>query len=308
MTLPGQRNFSASRTDDEWAAAARAICAENGFPEGKPYRLQSSDHVVFVLHGGHVLKIFHRHRECFEREKRALAFVEGRLSIPTPEIAVTGSHEGLDYLIISRLTGRVASRHEFLFRPADDQIDMVTQLARVLRELHSIEPAGIPDDWHEFVTSQASSFIERQVAHGVNRQVRDALPEFLERNLSNVPLAPTVFLHGDVHFGNLKVSNAGVGPWLCGLFDFADSRRGWHEYDFVAVGVLMIQGERDLQRRFFLEYGYAEADLDEQMRERMMMLTMLYETADLRRYALRLRPEAVDYTLDRLMREIWSFV
>jgi len=29
-----------------------------------------------------------------------------------------------------------------------------------------------------------------------------------------------------------------------------------------------------------------------------MMLTMLYETSDLRRYALRLKPEAVDFSLE----------
>lgn len=39
-----------------------------------------------------------------------------------------------------------------------------------------------------------------------------------------------------------------------------------------------------------------------------MLLTILYECADLRRYALRLKPEAVDFTLDELERAIWAFV
>lgn len=37
------------------------------------------------------------------------------------------------------------------------------------------------------------------------------------------------------------------------------------------------------------------------------MLAMLRETADLRRCALRLKPEAVDFTLDELEKGIWSF-
>jgi hypothetical protein len=70
----------------------------------------------------------------------------------------------------------------------------------------------------------------------------------------------------------------------------------------------MIHGERELQREFFRACGYHDHEMDEEMRRRLMMLTMLYETSDLRRYAMRLRPEAVEYTLDELEREIWSFV
>jgi Ser/Thr protein kinase RdoA (MazF antagonist) len=105
----------------------------------------------------------------------------------------------------------------------------------------------------------------------------------------------------------LGVIKSGENLEIAGLFDFADSRRGFYEYDFLAVGVLMIQGQGNLQREFFKAYGYAEKDLDESMRRRLMMLTMLYETADLRRYALRLAPEAVEFSLDELERGIWSF-
>jgi hypothetical protein len=92
------------------------------------------------------------------------------------------------------------------------------------------------------------------------------------------------------------------------LFDFADSRVGWHEYDILAICVLMIQGERELQREFFRAYGCADADMNEEMRRRLMMLTMLYETSDLRRYALRLRPDAVDLDIYELEKAIWAFV
>jgi hypothetical protein len=39
-----------------------------------------------------------------------------------------------------------------------------------------------------------------------------------------------------------------------------------------------------------------------------MLLTILYETAELRRYALRLKPEAVDFSLDELEKAIWNFI
>jgi hypothetical protein len=38
-----------------------------------------------------------------------------------------------------------------------------------------------------------------------------------------------------------------------------------------------------------------------------MLLTVLYECSDLRKYAMRLAPEAVDFTLRELEAAIWTF-
>ena len=116
-----------------------------------------------------------------------------------------------------------------------------------------------------------------------------------------------VLLHGDVHFGNLLVVDEGGRLKISGLFDLADSLRGSHEYDFLAPGVLMFQGQGDLQREFFRHYGYPDTDINEEMRRRMMMLTILYEFSSLRRYAERLSPEAVNLSLNELERAIWCF-
>jgi hypothetical protein len=98
------------------------------------------------------------------------------------------------------------------------------------------------------------------------------------------------------------------GKWqISGLFDFADSLCGFHEFDFVAIGVLMIQGQKEIQREFFRAYGYANVDLDDCFRKRLMLMTVLYECSDLRKYALRLKPEAVNFSLADLEKAIWSF-
>ena len=131
---------------------------------------------------------------------------------------------------------------------------------------------------------------------------------FIEKNLKLVTMnSEPVFMHSHIHFGNLRVKNRNGDLEIAGLFDFADSRRGFYEYDFLAVGLLIMQGQREIQREFFKSYGYAEKDLDKTMRKRLMMLTMLYETSDLRRYAMRLKPEAVDFSLEKLEKEIWNF-
>jgi hygromycin-B 7''-O-kinase len=82
---------------------------------------------------------------------------------------------------------------------------------------------------------------------------------------------------------------------------------GFQEYEFVAPGVLMVQGDRELQRTMLLAYGYTETQLDLVLRARLMLLTILYECRYLRKYALRLAPEAMSFTLDELERAIWTF-
>lgn len=307
MSAPG-RDFGEYFDGGGWIDAARAICGENRIKYSHVERAASSDHVVFLIDQALVLKIFRPSRNCFEREKKALEFSCGRLPFRTPEIIGTGEFEGLDYMLTTQIPGEPLTRPEFLSLSGREQVGILTELAAGLRRIHAIDPSFFTDDWSAFIDERAETFIDRQIAHGVNPKIIEALPAFMETQLRFIPRTPAVFLHGDVHFGNLRFERVDGKPRISGLFDFADSRRGFHEYDLLAVGVLMIQGQRELQREFFRAYGYTESDLTEEMRSRMMMLTMLYETSDLRRYAMRLSPEAVDLPLDELERTIWSFV
>jgi hygromycin-B 7''-O-kinase len=298
-----KEEFTAHFQSEIWAKAAKQICRKHKIYFTELKRGTSSDHVVFLIDDSLVLKIYRPFRNCFAREKKALEFVSGKINLKTPEIVETGEFAGFDYLIQTQISGELMTREIWLKLSEKEQKRFIAKLAVELKQIHQLNPDSFQCDWDDFVKDRAETFIKRQIAHGVNKQIIEVLPEYIETNLKLVPLAPTVFLHGDVHFGNLRVSDGNIS----GLFDFADSRRGFYEYDFLAVGVLMIQGQQAIQREFFKSYGYAEKDLDEAMRRRLMMLTMLYESADLRRYALRLKPEAVNLTLEELERGIWSF-
>lgn len=307
MTL-SKPDFGTEFLSPAWTDIARDICRQDHIEFTRLERAESSDHVVFFLDDRFVLKIFHPERNCFERERKALEFAVGCLDFETPTIVDTGKIETLDYIVTTRIRGTKLTRADLLELPWGQQVKIVHELAAGLKQLHATNAAAFADDWAEFVDDRATTFIERQIAGGVNPQVIQALPWFLKENLPKIPLTPTVFLHGDVHFGNIRFNDIGGNASISGLFDFADSRRGFHEYDLLAVGVLMIQGERELQREFLRAYGYHDYQLDDELRDRLMMLTMLYETSDLRRYALRLSPEAVEYSLDRLKTSIWNFV
>lgn len=291
-----------------WLDAAKQICRRHKISFAELKRSEGGEHIVFLLDDSLVLKIYRPFRKCFDREKKALEFVDGKINFKIPEIVQTGEIGGFNYTLMKQLAGMAMTRAVWLTLPKNEQLEFVSELAIGLKTIHSLDAESFDCDWSEFIEDRANTFIERQIAHGVNSQIIESLPAFLETNLKLLPKnSPTVFLHGDVHFGNLRLQKSGGNWQISGLFDFADSRRGFHEYDFLAVGILMIQGQAEVQREFFRSYGYAENRLDETFRRRMMMLTMLYETSDLRRYALRLAPEAVDFSLEELEKAIWSF-
>ncbi len=306
--MPEIADFETNFLSPEWTSIAESILETQGYVPGDLLRAGGTDHIVFFFGDELVLKIYRPERKCFERERRALEFALGRTPFLTPEIIGVGEFEGLDYLIMTRIRGDEMTRPQFYSLDRKHQISIVTELALGLTALHEHPPIGFEDDWSSFVDERAATFIDRQIAHGVNVRIIDQLPEYIAESLPLVPRTPTVFMHADVHFGNLRFGRKDGAPVVSGLFDFADSRIGWHEYDVLAIGVLIIQGERDLQREFFRAYGYSDADMNEEMRRRLMMLTMLYETSDLRRYATRLRPDAVDLDLYQLEKAIWSFV
>jgi hygromycin-B 7''-O-kinase len=249
-------------------------------------------------------------RDGFRRERAALETVQGRLSIATPEILHEGEIEGRPYLIMSRLAGQL-SLQVWADLNNSERLSVMVQLGRVLRELHQLETDTYaqPFAWQDFVARQRDAAISRQQACGANPEWLKRLPGYLAANLALLPQSfRAVPLHGDVHHGNLMLEQQNDQWRISGLLDFGDSLRGWSEYEFVAPGVLMMQGQAEWQRGFFREYGYRRDELDVNLRIRLMLLTILYECSDLRKYARRLAPDAQSLSFDELERAIWPFV
>ena len=300
-------DFSIHFRDDFWLDFVKEICRRHNISGNFPKRAEHGESVVFLLGEKYVVKIYIPNKNGMRREKSALEFA--KTCFKMPEIIASGQIENFDYLVMTQIAGESITRDIWLNLEKSEQIQILSELAHGLTELHASETAQIDFDWHKFIESQAENCIGRQRLCGVNSQILESLPVFLEANLKLLPANfKQVFLHGDVHFGNLRFKQRN-GRWqISGLFDFADSLRGFHEYDFLAIGVLMIQGQGDLQREFFRAFGYADSEIDETLRRRLMLLTCFYEWSNLRRYALRLRPEAVNYSLEKLEKAIWNFV
>lgn len=309
MKIPLLNDFERSFNDPVWLAVAENICSRHRLRYSEMRRAEHGENIVVLVDDAYVLKIYTPKKNGYNRERNALEFAHGKTSLPIPNIVDHGEIEGFEYLIMNQFPGRLMTREEWVSLTASAQVGLLTQLAYGLRELHSRDAERIHFNWHEFMAIEVDDVVEKQRAEGGNPEWLVSIPTFLKENLPLLPKRPkNVFMHGDVHFGNMRVTHDPSRPVISGLFDFADSLKGFHEYEFVAVGVLMLQGQGQLQREFFRAYGYSDADINLELRKRMMVLTLLYEESSLLRYARRLCPEAVNYTLDELERAIWNFV
>lgn len=297
---------------DVWQQAAEVICARHRIPYESVRRSALGENIIFFVDESFVIKIYAPFRGQYMRERASLEFAATiNLGIETPQVAHTGELEGWPYLVMTHLVG-LPMREVWAEMAERERLEIVARLSRAMRELHAppapLSQAALNRDWKGFVESQARESVERQRACGANPEWLESLPAFLDSRLKLLPTEfKPVLLHGDVHPGNVLLKETG-GRWqVTGLFDFGDSFCGFHEYEFVAPGVLMVQGRRELQREMLRAYGYSEAELDLNLRARLMLLTVLYECSDLRKYALRLAPNAVHLTLEELEAAIWTF-
>ena len=304
-------DYESHFNDSVWQQAAAVICARHQLSHSSLRRSQQGENIIFFVDERFVIKIFAPFRESYLREMAALEFADGKLDIETPVILYTGELEGWSYLVTTHLAG-IPAREAWPEIDQQGRIEIVSSLGVALRSLHDhdaplLQPA-LNRDWHGFIERQAKTCVERQRACGANPEWLNSLPDFIAHRLELLPKDyKPVLLHGDVHQGNVLLAQEN-GSWrIKGLFDFGDSFCGFHEYDFVAPGVLMMQGARQLQEAFLLAYGYKASELDVNLRARLMLLTVLYECSNLRKYALRLMPEAVNFTLAELETAIWRF-
>ncbi|HEY0101314.1 MAG TPA: aminoglycoside phosphotransferase family protein [Pyrinomonadaceae bacterium] len=297
--------------DGVWREAAAAICARHGLPHNELRRAPQGENIIFFGDERFAVKIFAPFRESYARETAALEFALDKIDIKTPGILYKGELEGWSYLVLTRLKGLPATE-VWAEVESHERLEIVARLGAALKSLHGhgapLSAPALNRDWRGFIERQAETCVARQRACGANAGWLERLPAYVAARLELLPAGyKPVLLHGDVHLGNLLLARNKGGWEITGLLDFGDSFCGFHEYDFVAPGVLMLQGNRELQRAFLLAYGYRESHLDMNLRARLMLLTVLYECSNLRKYALRLKPESVHYTLDELEAAIWTF-
>jgi hygromycin-B 7''-O-kinase len=114
-----------------------------------------------------------------------------------------------------------------------------------------------------------------------------------------------VFLHGDLHAGNVFVDGEPGSLEPTGIVDFNDAYEGDPHYDLVAIHVKAFDADKALLRRFLDGYGWGE--LGKAWPRRMMGLTLAHDYDMIQPVADR-HPEvlAAVGSLDELATLLWD--
>ena len=237
----------------------------------------------------------------WQLEPEVLAAVQGRLPTPTPQVRAAGEHDGWGYVLMSRLAG-VPLDTVWDRVPAAGRGRLACQLGETIAALHQLPPPTIrdwwPADWPGFVAEQRAKCVGEQRDLGLPAAWTDQIPGFLDAVAlrSGTP----VLLHTEVMREHLLVTEGLGEAWeLSGLIDFEPAMRGDREYEFVAVGVFVAEGDARFLTRTLTAYGYHHDQLGPGLRRRLLAWGLLHRYSNLSWWMQRL-PKPAQPTFDAL--------
>jgi aminoglycoside phosphotransferase (APT) family kinase protein len=149
-------------------------------------------------------------------------------SVETPRVIAIGTDETIvpyPYLIMTHVAGTPMC-DVFTTLDPDEQIRLVEQLGAVAGRIHAlpVDPESVPSEamrW-EGHSDDLRKQLDESVARGlITTRVRDRVEGLLSAHSSRLAAMDddVVFLHGDLHFGNVLLQQ-NVGQWrLSGLVD-----------------------------------------------------------------------------------------
>ena len=234
-------------------------------------------------------------------EAEVLAAVQGRLPVPAPRVHAAGEYDGWGYVLMSRLPG-VPLDTVWDQLPAADRDRLADQLGETIAVLHQMPPPTITDwwpaDWPAFVARQRARCVSEQRDLGLPALWADQIPGYLDAIA--LPSGPPVLLHTEIMREHLLVAENRERTWrLCGLIDFEPAMPGEREYEFVAAGVFLAQGDGRFLARTLTAYGYHPDQLGPDLRRRLLAWGILHRYSNLRWWMRRL-PEPSQPTLEAL--------
>jgi hygromycin-B 7''-O-kinase len=271
--------------------SAAAIAQRHGLGGEPVTRFDSGSLPVFALGTRHVLKLYPpQDRSHALVEARVLAFVAGRLPLPTPAVVATGEWDDGSYLLMTQLRGRRLVEVWPQLTPIERE-GLCQQLGESLAALHALDSRTLadlpPPHWAVFMLAQRRQAVERQRQCGLPGPWLEQIEPFLERWAGAVE-AEQVLLHTEIMREHLLVEPAGSGWRLSGLFDFEPAMRGAREYEFASIGLFVSGGDARALRGVLRAYGYAEARLDNALQNRLMAMALLHRYSKLPWYLQRL--------------------
>jgi aminoglycoside phosphotransferase len=298
-----------------WAPFARAALRLSGLEDDGEVRTHfPTTHVAALVGDRYLVKLHYEDwfgEDCFQTEREAYRMLADR-GLPVPELLAEGAlyDEGWrwPFLVTTAMGGR-SLREIDGGVTLDDHRRVADWLGGAVRDLHHVPIHDGERISHEVYCDLIQ--IRMQRAHRDHEQwgslspdlvgqVRDYLWE--ARSLIDPGRERPVFLHGDLHEGNVFADGDRGSVEPRGIVDFNDAYEGDPHYDLVAIHAKGFAGDKELLRRFLEGYGWG--DLGRRWPRRMMALTLAHDYDMIGPLAGRI-PEDVS-TIDDLAAMVWD--
>jgi len=230
-------------------------------------------------------------RHQFESERAALARLQGRLSVPVPQIVSEGERSGWPYLIMTRMNG-VSGKDAWALLPEDQRESVLTQVGEVIAEVQRV-PVGdlsrLQPQWEQFIPKQIEGCRARHERLGLPKKYLDGLDHFLRDAAMLIPVnAAPVILTGEYNPEKIFLQEPSRRWRLAALIDFGDVMTGWGEYDLLGPSTFAAAGMPRRVQSLLRGFEYPKASADPALRRRLMTLLLLIGSAIWQgRYALR---------------------
>jgi hygromycin-B 7''-O-kinase len=287
--LPSLTDFDAFRAwradASRWLPVAIEIARSHDLKAAAPHIFSTGTNLVVGLDDELILKIFPpMYRGQFVSERRSLRQLRGRLTIPVPEIVFEGERDQWPYLVITRLPGIIGSE-AWPALQEDQKESVLAEIGATIAEVQRVpvaELSRIEPRWDRFIAGQIDRCRARHTRLGLPQKFLDGLDDILRDAATLIPLdTPPVILTGEYIPENFLLSRGGTGWRLSGLIDFGDVMTGWGEYDLLGPSAFMTAGMKRRVRSLFEGFGYSRADIDPDMRRRLMALMLLHRSSNL---------------------------
>ena len=285
-----------------------AIVQRHGLGGVPTQRYAGGSVPVFALGTPHVLKLYPPQDQAHAQvEARVLAFVDGRLPVPTPQAVARGEWDGGSYLLMTQPRGHllVDVWPQLAAAERDRLCQCIGEAVAALHAQDNLPLADLPPPhWAQFVGWQWHHAVARQRRHGLADEWLEQIEPFLQCWASAAD-GEQVLLHTEIMREHLLVEPAGSRWRLSGLFDFEPAMRGAREYEFASIGLFISGGDARALRCLLRAYGYAEAALDNALQNRLMAMALLHRYGTLPWYLQRL-PLPGAQNLEQLAAHWWK--
>jgi hygromycin-B 7''-O-kinase len=295
-----------------WRPLVEAICRRHGIAAGAIRAGYPGTHAVFVVDDRAVVKIAGPFwREDFLAEQEVTAFVADRTDLPTPRVLARGvayAGEEWPYFVMSHVPGeRIGDVWAQLVE--DDRTRIAGCLGQITRTIHEIPLAEFrhldtrPASWEQFLRRQIEGCPAHHASGSLPPHLVAQIPDFLA-GLSLLPPDRTpCLLNADITEDHVLVAETPRGWEITGLIDFGDAMVGDPEYEFVAVSLGALAGDRTAFHHFLASYG--QASVDPTFYRRMLAWSLLHRFSDMRPAGERLGgPDAIS-CLEVLQAALW---